>query len=67
VEQRVFAGTISWFSGRRRNAGEIRIFIEAAAVLPRLMIFKGTCGSDECSFEHAIGYDPSLAIEAPIP
>jgi hypothetical protein len=67
VEQRVFEGTISWFSGRSRNAGEIRILIETTSVLPRLMTFKGTCGSSECSFEHAITYDPAIAIEAPVP
>ena len=67
IEQRVFMGTLSWFSGRRRNEGTIRIFIEVSSGLPRLMTFKGTCGSSECSFEHAITYDPGIRIEAPVP
>ncbi len=67
TEQRVFEGTISWFAGRSRNKGMIRIFIEVASGLPRLMTFKGKCGSSECSFEHAITYDQQISIEAPVP
>jgi hypothetical protein len=66
VEQRVFTGKIAWFSGYNINAGELRIFIERTSALPRLMTFKGTCGSSACSFEHAITYDPALQIEAPV-
>lgn len=67
VEQRVFVGTISWFAGRSRNEGEIEIHIETQLILPRLMRFKGICGTNECAFEYAITYDPSISIEAPIP
>jgi hypothetical protein len=67
LEERVFEGTISWFSGRHQNAGEIRIFIETGSTLPRLMTFKGSCGSSECSFEHAMTYHPTIEIVPPIP
>lgn len=67
VEQRVFMGTISWFAGRSRNEGELRIAVETASGLPRLLSFEGTCGASACAFEYALVYDPSIAIEAPAP
>lgn len=67
AEQRVFEGTISWFAGRNRNQGEIRILIEATSALPHLLTFNGLCGTTECAFEYAITYDPGISIEAPLP
>jgi hypothetical protein len=66
VAHRVFEGKISWYSGRHNNEGKIQFMIDNIAGLPRLMKFDGTCGSDLCSFEQLMTYEPSLTIEAPI-
>lgn len=67
IAQRVFTGKISWFAGRTRNEGELRLVIERDSALPRRLVFEGLCGEIRCAFEQTMIYDASIQIESPLP
>lgn len=68
VRQQVFSGDIRWASGIAsliRNEGTLRIFIERSSGLLQKIKFEGRCGAEQCEFEHAITYDPSVDVVDP--
>jgi len=65
-QQRVFAGSITWQTGRDRNEGALQILIDAQTELPTSASFEGHCVSAKCSFSQSFTYDKDIRIRPPI-